>query len=108
MNEIGRRNFLRTTLFGGASAFLASTSLASSHLKNTCDEAKEKPIIKRKLGKTGIELPIVSFGVMLADSPALIQAAIKEGLVLYDTAHGYQNGKNQETLGEVFKDISRD
>jgi predicted aldo/keto reductase-like oxidoreductase len=108
MNEIGRRNFLRTTLFGGASAFLASTSLASSHLKNTCDEAKEKTIIKRKLGKTGIELPIVSFGVMRADSPALIQAAIKEGLVLYDTAHGYQNGKNEEMLGEVFKDLSRD
>jgi predicted aldo/keto reductase-like oxidoreductase len=69
---------------------------------------KEKPIIKRKLGKTGIELPIVSFGVMRSDSPALVQAAIKEGLVLYDTAHGYQNGKNEEMLGEVFKDLPRD
>jgi predicted aldo/keto reductase-like oxidoreductase len=108
INEIDRRSFLRTSLFGGASAFLASTSVASSSLKNIGDEAKEKPSIRRKLGKTSIELPIVSFGVMRADNPALVQAAIKEGMVYYDTAHGYQNGKNEEMLGEVFKDLPRD
>jgi predicted aldo/keto reductase-like oxidoreductase len=69
---------------------------------------KDKPIIKRRLGKTGIELPIVSFGVMRADSPALVHAAIKEGIILFDTAHGYQRGKNEEMLGEVFKDYQRD
>ena len=53
-------------------------------------------------------LPIVSFGVMRADSPALVHAAIKEGIMLFDTAHGYQRGKNEEMLGDVFKDYKRD
>jgi predicted aldo/keto reductase-like oxidoreductase len=108
MNELDRRNFLRTTVLSGASALLASASLASSTFAAHGVEMVDKPIIKRKLGKTGIELPIVSFGVMRADSPALVHAAIKEGIILFDTAHGYQGGKNEEMLGDVFKDYPRD
>jgi predicted aldo/keto reductase-like oxidoreductase len=108
MNEIDRRKFLRTSLFGGASAFLASISIANSSVNNTSDEAKEKPILKRKLGKTGIELPIVSFGVMRSDNQGLISAAIKEGITLFDTAHTYQGGKNEEMLGEVLQNYPRD
>jgi len=67
----------------------------------------EKKLIKRKLGATGIELPIVSMGVMRADNVALIPAAMKTGIVHFDTAHGYQGGKNEEMLGEVFKDYPR-
>jgi predicted aldo/keto reductase-like oxidoreductase len=108
MNEIDRRKFLRTSVLGSASAFLASASYANSSFAANRTEMKDKPIIKRRLGKTGIELPIVSFGVMRADSPALVHAAIKEGIILFDTAHGYQRGKNEEMLGEVFKDYQRD
>jgi uncharacterized protein len=68
----------------------------------------EKKFITRKLGKTGIEVPIVSFGVMRADNPALVKAALDAGIVLFDTAHGYQRGKNEEMLGEVLKDHPRD
>jgi predicted aldo/keto reductase-like oxidoreductase len=107
-NDFDRRNFLRTSVLGSASAILASGSFASSSFAANRTEMKDKPIIKRNLGKTGIELPIVSFGVMRADSPALVHAAIKEGIVLFDTAHGYQRGKNEEMLGEVFKDYPRD
>jgi len=105
-NDQGRRNFLRTSVLGGAGALLASPVLARTN-RETNTESEEKPIIKRTLGKTGIKLPIVSFGVMRADSPALVQAALKEGIVLFDTAHGYQGGKNEEMLGEVFKDVPR-
>jgi predicted aldo/keto reductase-like oxidoreductase len=45
---------------------------------------------------------------MRSDSPALVHAAIKEGIILFDTAHGYQHGKNEEMLGEVFKGYKRD
>lgn len=107
-NELDRRTFLRMSLLGGSSAVFAPTALTEFNLEITSTDAEDKPIIKRKLGKTGIELPIVSFGVMRADNPALIPAAIKEGMVLFDTAHGYQNGKNEEMLGEVLKTYSRD
>jgi predicted aldo/keto reductase-like oxidoreductase len=108
MNELDRRNFLRTSMIGGASALFASASFARSSAADDNPKTEIKPIIKRKLGKTGIELPIVSFGVMRADSPALVHAAIKEGIILFDTAHGYQGGKNEEMLGEILKDYPRD
>ena len=108
INELDRRNFLRTSVLGSASALLASASFAHSSISDDGRKTEHKPIIKRKLGKTGIELPIVSFGVMRADSPALVHAAIKEGILLFDTAHGYQGGKNEEMLGEVLKTYPRD
>jgi predicted aldo/keto reductase-like oxidoreductase len=46
-------------------------------------------------------------GVMRADNAALIPAAMQAGIVLFDTAHGYQHGRNEEMLGEVFKDYPR-
>jgi uncharacterized protein len=107
-NDLDRREFIRKTVLGGTSALLASASFTSSSVAASRAETKDKPIITRKLGKTGIELPIVSFGVMRADNPALVQAAIKEGIIFYDTAHGYQGGKNEEMLCEVFKDHPRD
>ena len=107
MNNFDRRNFLRTSVLGSASALLASASFANSTSKDNDAKTENKPIIKRKLGKTGIELSIVSFGVMRADSPALVHAAIKEGITHFDTAHGYQGGKNEEMLGEVLKDYPR-
>jgi len=108
LNDLNRRGFLQKTVLGGASALLASASFTNSSFADSRTETDDKPIIKRKLGKTGIELPIVSFGVMRSDSPALVHAAIKEGIVLFDTAHGYQRGNNEEMLGEVFKDYPRD
>ncbi len=104
-NTYNRRNFIQKTIFSSAGVIFSS-SIASAAAAATAKE--DKKIIRRKLGKTGIELPIVSFGVMRADSPALLQAAYNEGMVHFDTAHGYQNGRNEEMIGEIFKDVPRD
>ena len=101
--HFNRRNFLKTSLFGGTSALF--TFPLATRIKYY--QEKDKQVIKRKLGKTGIELPIVSFGVMRADNPALIQEAIKKGVEHFDTAHGYQRGKNEEMLGEIFNNVPR-
>ena len=108
MSRYDRREFLKSSLLGTSGAFLslpALSGIASAGPKTSVDENK---FLTRKLGKTGIELPIVSFGVMRADNPALVKAALDAGIVHYDTAHGYQRGKNEEMLGEVLKDRPRD
>jgi predicted aldo/keto reductase-like oxidoreductase len=64
-------------------------------------------VIKRQLGKTDIELPVVSFGVMRSDNKALVKSAFDMGFVHFDTAHGYQEGRNETMLGELFKDVPR-
>lgn len=63
---------------------------------------------RRKLGRLGIEVPIVSMGVMNADNPGLVRAALDRGLFLLDTAHSYQDGRNEEMVGEVLAGRPRD
>lgn len=108
MNGYDRRHFLKSTVLSTSGAFLSLPTLAQGARPTNEPPRSEQKFITRKLGKTGIEVPIVSFGVMRADNPALVRAALDAGIVLFDTAHGYQRGKNEEMLGEVLKDRPRD
>jgi predicted aldo/keto reductase-like oxidoreductase len=65
-------------------------------------------LIHRTLGKTGLKLPVVSMGVMNSDNPSLVRAALERGIVLLDTAHGYQRGRNEAMIGEALKGRPRD
>jgi len=62
-------------------------------------------VITRTLGKTGLELPVVSFGVMNADVPGLVRRAYELGMRHYDTAAAYQRGRNEEMVGSMLKDM---
>ncbi len=98
MSTVNRREFLKHSMAAtGALAALPGLTQITSSLHGT-----PKETITRTLGRTGIVLPVVSMGVMRADNPALVRAAIKAGIVHFDTAHGYMKGKNEEMLGEVF------
>ncbi len=102
--HINRRGFLRSSVLGTAGV-LIGTNAAGNRTRN----ASEEPvIIRRRLGKTDIELPIVSYGVMRSDNTALVKSALEMGMIHFDTAHGYQEGKNETMLGELFKNYSRD
>ena len=45
---------------------------------------------------------------MRADNPNILKAAYQMGIKHFDTAHGYQGGRNEEMVGEFFKDKPRD
>ncbi|MBP1649814.1 MAG: putative oxidoreductase of aldo/keto reductase family [Bacteroidetes bacterium] len=105
MTRLNRRAFLKNTVAGASGAFLATPAFARA-VPSHDDRAPK--LISRTLGRTGIVLPIVSMGVMRADNPALVKAALKGGIVHLDTANGYQRGKNEEMLGELLKDYPRD
>ena len=108
MSNLNRRTFLKTSVLGAAGAFVGNRLVGAEKLSPVSMGRKEGKVIRRKLGNTNIELPIVSFGVMRADNPALIPAAIEAGYEHFDTAHGYQNGNNEKMLGKVLKDYPRD
>lgn len=103
-NKLGRRNFIKKGMAGFATLTVGPSLLHGSTLT---DEKKSPKIIKRKFGNTGLELPVVSMGVMNADNPNLLKAAIEKGIVHFDTAHRYQRGKNEDMVGKVFKDMDR-
>jgi predicted aldo/keto reductase-like oxidoreductase len=106
MRNINRRKFLSISALAGASAVVPQISGSKSATAAPVDDA-DKKIVTRVLGKTGMEIPILSMGVMRADNPAVVRAAYNSGLTHFDTAHGYQNGKNEEMLGVFFKDKDR-
>lgn len=107
-NRTRRREFLKKSIAGAAGmAFLPA--LMEDDAKAKAGEPKEKSkFVTRTLGKTGIVLPVVSMGVMNSDNPNLVKVALDKGIVLIDTAHYYQRGRNEEIIGSVFKGRPRD
>jgi predicted aldo/keto reductase-like oxidoreductase len=104
----GRRDFLKNGIAGAAGLTLVP-SIFNSRAEAKDKQPKEKSkIVTRKLGKTGLELPVVSMGVMNADNPNLVKVALDSGIVHLDTAHYYQRGRNEEMVGGVIKDRPRD
>jgi predicted aldo/keto reductase-like oxidoreductase len=101
MKRIDRRGFLRTGITGAAGIVALSPSLVSANA------GQQDNIIYRTLGKTGMKVPVISFGVMRADNPNLCKAAYDKGIKLFDTANGYQNGNNETMLGNLLKDHPR-
>ncbi|HEX2920937.1 MAG TPA: aldo/keto reductase [Bacteroidales bacterium] len=101
MKRIDRRGFLKTSV-AGAAGITVFNSLTGQ------PSALEGKTITRTLGKTGIVLPVISFGVMNADNPNLCKAAYEQGIKLFDTANRYQNGNNEIMLGNLFSKYPRD
>jgi predicted aldo/keto reductase-like oxidoreductase len=98
-----RRTFFRSGIAGAAGlTVLGSRALAVS------PGPAEGEIVYRTLGKTGLRIPVVSFGVMRSDNSSLVRAAYEGGMKLFDTAHGYMNGRNEEMLGGFFSTMPRD
>lgn len=106
--RMGRRSFVKAGISGLASATILPSFLKSKEAKRISGPIKKDGFIYRKLGNTGLELPIVSMGVMNADNPNLVAAALDAGIIHLDTAHGYQRGKNEEMIGKVVKNRKRD
>jgi len=114
-NELKRRAFLRQGLTGLAAvgaipgavkaAAFASADSGKAGVGETQTQTK---LIVRTLGKTGLKIPVVSMGVMNADNPAVVQAALDSGIFMLDTAHGYQRGRNEQMIGQVIKGKPRD
>ena len=103
MNNVNRRNFIKLSATGAAMALVPTAVQA----KETDLNKKKIPV--RTLGKrTGIKLPVLSMGVMRADNQSVVRASYNSGIVMFDTANGYQNGKNEEMLGEFFADKPRE
>lgn len=105
--NVNRRDFLRLSATVGAGALFIPGTTAST-LSQKSEKEAEQEIPVRILGRTGIEIPILSMGVMRADNPNVVRAAYNSGIFHFDTAHGYQKGKNEEMLGNFFEGKPRD
>jgi len=103
IKRINRRGFLRTGITGAAGIVTLSPSLVSAAVS----PEQQENVLYRTLGKTGMKIPVISFGVMRSDNSNLCKAAYDKGIKLFDTANGYQNGNNETMLGNLLKDYPR-
>lgn len=100
--EWNRREFIvKPILWAGAAGVLARTDVL---LASPVNEAAA-PVLQRTLGRTGLSMPVVSMGVMNADVPGLLRRAYELGIRHFDTAAGYQQGRNEEMVGAVIKEM---
>jgi predicted aldo/keto reductase-like oxidoreductase len=104
---LARRAFLKRGLIGLAGAGAAVVPGVSARVRRAA-AAPKAPVITRKLGRTGLVLPVVSMGVMNADIDGLVRGALDAGMTHLDTAHGYQRGRNEEMVGRVLAGRPRD
>ncbi len=99
---VSRRSFIGSATTGVVSAGLGLTIASPAHSKEP--EKQEKPtpdVVYRTLGRTGLKIPLVSFGVMNSDNPDLLRRAFDLGLNHLDTAHVYLRGNSEKVIGEV-------
>jgi aryl-alcohol dehydrogenase-like predicted oxidoreductase len=113
--KLGGAGIAATALSAGCATVAAerkpqAPALQAPVVQATAPEPVAKPAgpPRRRLGRTGIDVPVVSMGVMNADNPNLVRAALDGGVVLLDTAHGYQDGRNEEMLGTFLPGRKRD
>ena len=60
------------------------------------------------MGKTGLEVPVVSSGVVPAANVGLVRKLFESGIRHFDSAWDYQNGQNDRMIGKMLKEFGRD
>jgi predicted aldo/keto reductase-like oxidoreductase len=103
LKGMNRREFIGKTALG-----LCATGLGTPILRAE-DSSKARParIVYRTLGRTGLKIPIVSFGVMNSDSPDLLKKALDIGIEHFDTAHVYLRGNSEKVIGGVLEETGK-
>ena len=113
-NKIDRRNFLKTAGAAGLGSIFASAKIfAGPNEPNTIEpdtlqktqKAKFPQVPRRKLGKTGIEVPCLALGTLdicagSAESHAALEETLKWGVNYWDTANNYRAGNSELGIGE--------
>lgn len=109
--NLTRRKFVKNMTVSIAGSSLCSNAFAAKHILNKKQQlaATKKPFAMeyRTLGKTGLKVSALSFGVMRLTEPAVLFEAIEMGINYFDTAHVYQHGNNEIMLGKALKQSGR-
>jgi len=105
--KFSRRGFLQAGVSGMAGV-LAGPALIMGRAKDTLQEGSKSEILRRKMGKTGLEVAVLGLGCGYLTESALVRAALDKGIDYIDSAYAYMNGRSDEAIGKIIKDVKRD
>jgi predicted aldo/keto reductase-like oxidoreductase len=107
-NRVDRRNFLKTMGAAGLGSILTSTKAKSDQNEPATPSETQKTefpqVPRRKLGRTGVEVPCLSIGLMynLLDNQILLRKSLDWGINYWDTSSGYAGGNSERGIGKFF------
>jgi predicted aldo/keto reductase-like oxidoreductase len=104
-SKINRRNFLKTMgAVGAGSCLLSAEANADPNTPEKPQESTLPQVPRRKLGKTGVEVPCLSIGLMysLLENQILLRKALDWGINYWDTSTAYAGGNSERGIGKFF------
>jgi len=102
---LNRRQFLKLGLAGATATALAPGLMSDLNASETSSPAQGTNPVYRTLGRTGLQITVVSFGAMLTPEPEVIRASLEYGVNYIDTARRYMGGKNEEIVAKAIKGV---
>lgn len=99
--DFTRRKFMAASVGCLAAASLAGVVPGVAMAEDKTDAKSNGKMVERKLGKTGLTLPIVSMGAGAANDPGLVVACYEAGMRHFDTAVSYGYGRNEQMVGQA-------
>ena len=101
--RINRRNFLKTAGLVGVGSVIAAAKVNAADANGPNVPAAQAPVqkvSKRKLGKTGVEVPVLSLGLGRPGEPAVLRQSLDWGVNYWDTSLTAGNGTSEKSIGE--------
>ncbi len=113
-DKINRRHFLRTAGVAGLGSVFASGKVGADANDPNVPDANVAPksqipalpqVPKRKLGRTGVEVPCLAMGgtVNLLDNQIMLQKALEWGITYWDTSDSYEGGNSELGIGKYIE-----
>lgn len=108
-NKMDRRNFLKTVGAAGIGSVLATQKIFAEPNEPNAPAKKQEAVLsqvpRRKLGKTGADVPIFSFGAMfnIMENQVHLRKTLQSGVGYWDTADCYANGNSELGIGKFLK-----
>ena len=107
MSELSRRGFLKFAGAAGIGSVIGSKVFAEPNDPNGPKEQSNQPLElpKRKLGKTGVEIPCLALGVAFnaVDNQIILRKAVNWGVTTWDTSSMYENGNSELGIGKFIE-----
>ena len=101
---MNRRQFVTGSAAGLVGIGLTGCSSVGAGRNNPRDGTAQL----RNLGETGLKVSGVGYGSSRIESPSLILRAVTQGVNYFDAGRMYSNGKYEELLGKIVKDVRKD
>ena len=104
---VSRRGFLKLAGAAGIGSVIGSKVFAEPNDPNGPKEQSNQPLElpKRKLGKTGVEIPCLALGVAFnaVDNQIILRKAVDWGVTTWDSSPMYENGNSELGIGKFLE-----